>query len=298
MFHQREDVIHSQTLTFRHNGPRPIGTPCGVSAILFAVRSLLRVFVLAASVSAFLAMPAVGQEAPPAETAPQQAPAPQTPSPSIAPSGPVIVLDPGHGGTDTGARGEGGMVEKDIVLQVARMLRAELERQGFRVLMTRNDDSNPSYDDRAAAANVYHDAIFISVHVSSTGTVTTVRAYYDQFDASIPPAVVAASGKPKSQPPQATGLTVWEDAQRPYAGASHHLADLMQIEIAEHFPGSPDTSVGVAVRALRSVAAPAVAIELSSVAVPNVDSLTGMAAPLAGAIARAITASRASPGAR
>ena len=208
----------------------------------------------------------------------------------------MIVLDPAHGGTDTGARGEGGMVEKDIVLQIARLVREELERQGFRVLMTRNDDSNPSYDDRAAVANAYRDAIFISLHVSSTGTVGSARTYYDQFDAPIPSAVAAASARPQSQSPQTAGLTLWEDAQRPYAGASHHLADLTQIEVAQHFPGSPDTSTGVAVRALRSVAAPAVAIEISSVAAPNLDSLTSAAAPLAGAIARAITAYRASPG--
>lgn len=292
--------MRPQTLILRHDGSRPCGARCGVSAILFAVRNLFRVFVLAAGVSGFLGLQAAAQlatpqEAPPAEPAPQQpAPAPQEPSPPPAPTGPVIVLDPAHGGTDTGARGEGGMVEKDIVLEIARTVRAELERQGFRVVVTRNDDSNPSYDDRAAVANGYRDAIFISLHVSSTGTVGAVRVYYDQFDTRVPPAVVAASAKPQSQPPQMAGLAAWEDAQRPYAGASHHLADLMQIEVAEHFPGSPDTSAGVAVRALRSVAGPAVAIELSSVAAPSMESLTGTAGPLAGAIARAITASRAS----
>jgi N-acetylmuramoyl-L-alanine amidase len=290
--------MHSHRLIFRRNGSRPSGARCGVSAILFAVRNLLRVLAFAAGVSAFLVSQAVGrpasrQETPPAEPAPQQVPEPQAPSPSPAPSGPLVVLDPAHGGTDTGARGEGGMVEKDIVLQVARAVRAELEGQGIRVVMTRNDDSNPSYDDRAAVANAYRDAIFISLHVSSTGTVGSARTYYDQLDTPIPPAVVSASAKPQSQSPQTGGLTVWEDAQRPYAGASHHLADLVQIELAEHFQGSPDTSAGAAVRALRSVAAPAVAIELSSVAAPDLDSLTSAAAPLAGAIERAITAFRA-----
>ena len=285
--------MRCQYLVSCHNGSRPRGARCGVSAILFAVRSLLRVFVLVTVVSAFPALQAARQEGPPTESAPQQVPAPPAPSPAPAPRGPVIVLDPAHGGTDTGARGEGGMVEKDLVLQIARLVREELERQGFRVLMTRNDDSNPSYDDRSAVANAYRDAIFISLHVSSTGTVGSARTYYDQFDAPISPAIAGASAKPQS--PQTGGLTVWEDAQRPYAGASHRLADLTQIEVEQHFPGSPDTSAGIAVRALRSVAAPAVAIEISSVAAPNPDSLTSAAAPLAGAIARAITAFSASP---
>ena len=64
-----------------------------------------------------------------------------------------------------------------MVLRFARQLRAEFERQGFRVVLTRNDDSNPSYEDRAATANAYHDAIFISLHVASTGKLGTAQTY-------------------------------------------------------------------------------------------------------------------------
>ena len=88
---------------------------------------------------------------------PQSVPA-QTGSQQIAPPtpthvGPVIVLDPAHGGIDNGARGQSGVVEKDLVLLFARTARLALEREGFRVVMTRNDDSDPSFDDRAALAN-------------------------------------------------------------------------------------------------------------------------------------------------
>lgn len=246
------------------------------------------------------------QEAPPAAPPAEQVPpaTPQAPAPApVVPSGPVVVLDPAHGGTDTGARGSNA-VEKDVVLQIARTVRAELERRGFHVVLTRNDDSNPSYDDRAATANAYRDAIFISLHVSSTGTPGSVRAYYDQPDAPVPPAVVPASADAKTAvapaSPTSGGLTPWNEAQLSYEASSHHLADLVQVEIAQHFPASPDTSIGVAVRGLRSVAAPAVAIELSSIAVSDVNSLTGSAAPLAAAIGTAIQAFRApgTPGAR
>lgn len=281
-----------------------------VSDILLGVRNSLWVFALAAFGAAIFVLPTAGQatgqptgtqEAQPAQNAPQPVPIPQTPlAPPVAaaPPGPVIVLDPAHGGTDTGARGEAGLVEKDIVLQMARTVREELERRDFHVVMTRNDDSNPSYDDRAATANGFRDAIFISLHVSSTGTVGTVRAYYDQFATPFVPAVLAIGAKPVVTPPPAVGLTSWEEAQRAYVGASHHLADLTQIEIANHFASSPDTSIGVPVRALRSIAAPAIAIEISSVAAQKLESLTGLAGPLADAIARAIAASRATPGAK
>ena len=211
------------------------------------------------------------QAAPPTNPAAAQLPAP-------AHVGPVIVLDPAHGGTDTGARGAGGSVEKDVVLGFARTTRGELERQGLRVVMTRNDDSNPSYDDRAAIANAYRDAIFITIHVSSTGTFSTARAYYYRF----PSALAEGSGSSVSP------LTIWEDAQRPYVDPSHRLADAIQVQLAQRFTGSPAISTSVAVRELRSVAEPAIAVEISSVSVTDPNSLAQLAAPLAASIARGI----------
>ncbi len=215
--------------------------------------------------------------------------------------GPVVVLDPAHGGTDTGARGENGAVEKDIVLQFARAVRAELVRQGYRVVLTRDDDSNPSYDDRAAMANSYRDAIFINLHVSSTGTVGAARVYFYQFWAPLPPAATEASSNADKSAPQPVALTAapastalipWEEAQRPFVDMSHRLADQLQAQLATVFIGSPGISVGVSERGLRSVTAPAVSIEISSVAVPNAASLSSMAAPLGVAMGKGLQSFR------
>jgi len=234
------------------------------------------------------------QQAPQTTTPPAQQ-ATSAPNPSPAPVGPIIVLNPAHGGTDTGARGQNGVMEKDLVLQMGRGVKAELERQGFRVVMTRNDDSNPSYDDRAAMANAYRDAIFISLHVASTGTVGSVRTYYEQMSAPEPPsAPTANAGEKVAPPPAPSTLNSWNDAQRAYLNASHHLADLTQIVLVQRFSGSEPTPLGAAVRELRSVAAPAVAIELSSVSAADPNALANSAvAPLAEAIARAVSALRA-----
>jgi N-acetylmuramoyl-L-alanine amidase len=205
----------------------------------------------------------------------------------------MVVLDPAHGGTETGARGEAGIVEKDLVLQIARTLRAELERQGYRVVMTRSDDSNPSYDERAAMANAYRDATFISLHVSSTGKPGTVRAYYDELEAPAPSLPVATAAGAKNPAPPAPVLPLWDRAQQPYLEASHRLADLIQVQLAQSLSGSPATAAQAAVRGLRSVAAPAVAIEIASVSVSNADAVTAAAAPVAAAVARGIAASRA-----
>jgi N-acetylmuramoyl-L-alanine amidase len=270
-----------------------------ISDILCAVgKSLfLFVFVAIAFLLAFHGASPAAQQAPAAPEPAQTPPAAPTPpsatpptaQPPSAPTGPVIVLDPAHGGTDAGARGENA-VEKDVVLQLARSVRAALERQGYRVVMTRNDDSNPSYDDRAAMANTYRDAVFVSLHASSTGTAGTVRSYCMQFAAAASTAPFAAAASARPAPPVA--LVVWQEAQRPYVASSHRLADLMQGEFVQAFAGSPPYSAAVPVRALRSVTAPAVAVEISSVSAQTSDALAASGDPLGGAIARAITAFR------
>jgi len=246
---------------------------------------------------------------PPSSPAPPQAPASQVPTPIPTPPahvGPIVVLDPGHGGTDTGARGQSGAIEKDVVLQYAMVVRGELESQGFRVVLTRTDDSNPSYDDRAAIANAYRDAVFVSLHVASSGTAGTARAYYYQFGSepsgspAVTAGVTATSGTaappaaptpaPAAAAPTVPSLTVWELAQEPYEVTSHVLADALQAQLAQRFSGSPATPAGVAIRELRSVSEPAVAIEVSSVSVADPSSLQAMAAPLAVAIARGLQA--------
>jgi N-acetylmuramoyl-L-alanine amidase len=228
------------------------------------------------------------QGAPPAPGAPQQTSPEQTPPPPVH-LGPVVVIDPGHGGTDTGARGT-NLVEKEVVLQVARILRAELERAGYRVVMTRNDDSNPSYEDRAAAANAYRDPIFITLHVSSTGATGNVRAYFYQFPV---PFQATDASLLSDQPKQGFRTAIpWEEVQRPFADQSRRLANLVQIELTRRFSQSPNAPTPAAMRNLRSVAAPAVAVEISSVSVSDPIALTSLAGPLAASVARGIAAFR------
>jgi N-acetylmuramoyl-L-alanine amidase len=257
-----------------------------ISAMLCAVRNSIF------SRASFWALGCAILLLPPRPTDPPQQDEPQStvqPTP-VPPAGPVVVLDPAHGGTDTGARGEGGVAEKDIVLQMARTVREQLLLQGYRVVLTRKDDSNPSYDDRAAAANAYRDAVFVSLHVSSTGAPGTVRAYYDQFSAAIPSQPSATLG---IKPP--TGLVVWDQAQRPYLDVSRRLADFMQSQLARSFPGSSAQSTAAAVRTLRSITAPSVAIEISSISASTRDSLVGAAGPLSSAISQGVSALRQFP---
>ena len=78
----------------------------------------------------------------------------------------TIVIDPGHGGKDTGAQGKNSN-EKDIVLAVGRLLKKELEKEGFNVKMTRDKDVFIELGERANLANQWDGDLFISLHCNA-----------------------------------------------------------------------------------------------------------------------------------
>ncbi len=82
--------------------------------------------------------------------------------------GPVICLDPGHGGHDPGAIGN-GIAEKDINLDIALRLRAKLTNMGYTVVMTRDADYFVGLQDRCNIATANHALLFISIHNNSGG---------------------------------------------------------------------------------------------------------------------------------
>ncbi len=95
-------------------------------------------------------------------------PTPPQPAQPRAKSFKTIVIDPGHGGKDSGARGQRGTEEKDITLKVALKLRDLLIKQpGVRVLMTRERDEFVELEDRAKFANGQEADLFVSIHVNS-----------------------------------------------------------------------------------------------------------------------------------
>jgi N-acetylmuramoyl-L-alanine amidase len=191
----------------------------------------------------------------------------------------IVVLDPAHGGTDTGARGTGGTRESEIVLQFAMQARKALEAQGFQVVQTRLGNENPSFDDRSALTNAQTGAVFVSLHVASTGLPGTVRVYVN-------------SNLPGAR--EANGLVPWDRAQEPFLGLSQKLGDLVQGNLAQKFRGSPGTAQASAVRQLRTTAAPAIAVEISSVVIADRQDLDRMAPGVADAIARGVAAFRPS----
>jgi N-acetylmuramoyl-L-alanine amidase len=106
-----------------------------------------------------------------------------------------VVLDPGHGGHDSGAIGYSGSYEKDVNLSVAKKAAELLRAAGYEVLMTREDDRYLSLNDRVDFANSSRAAAFVSIHSNGSTNPETngteVYYYIDQDD----PVVVAQAAE-------------------------------------------------------------------------------------------------------
>ena len=185
----------------------------------------------------------------------------------------TVVIDPGHGGEDGGAKGASGIKEKDLTLAVARRLRSALEaRLGVRVLLTRDDDRNVPIDERAALANNNKADIFVSLHANSATRPTTTGAtiYRAAFDKD----TVAAETRPAQRLPTFGGglreveLVPWDLAQIRHLSQSAAFADVLVAQLKDHVPLSARATDQAPLRVLESANMPAVLIELGYLSNP------------------------------
>jgi len=116
--------------------------------------------------------------------------------------GKLVVIDPGHGGSDTGAIGPHNVMEKNVTLAISKELRNLLTNAGATVIMTRTTDKDVAYagaDDkeelatRVAIANKANADLFVSIHADSFSDLAggTTTYSYDAKDDSIAPLVQA-----------------------------------------------------------------------------------------------------------
>lgn len=212
--------------------------------------------------------PALSQSPAAAAPAPGNPPAavpPQAGSPAVAPaipSLPAVVLDAGHGGTDLGAQGKDGMLEKNLTARLAAEAQKALQATGkYRVVLTRTSDVNVGFDQRAAEANIARPVAFISFHAGELGQST--------------PRVMVYSYRPSSPLAMTTGpdphplFINWDKVQLRYMNQSNRLAQELQQDIEKTTKVASTPPMEVPMRVLQSIAAPAVAIEVGSLSPQN-----------------------------
>ena len=205
---------------------------------------------------------------------------PAAPSPPPSPTAPAepgalrtVVIDPGHGGEEVGAKGPTGTLEKDVTLSIARKLRAALANNlGLQAFLTRDRDQEIALDERAAVANNYKADLFVSIHANASriqgakGSEVYFLSYQATDDESRRMAAMEGPAFTPGTPAPATGdlaLILWDMAQAEHLEESSTLASRIQEELAE-VTGSQGRGVKQApFRVLVGAAMPAVLVEVA-----------------------------------
>ena len=169
---------------------------------------------------------------------------PARPTPTPAPqralvvtrTGPrPIVIDPGHGGDDTGAKSPDGLTEKELTLAIARRLARTLESRGHAVRLTRDGDQSRALTDRTALANRLEAPVFVSLHANAStfSSVSGAETYYMSLDSASDEAAAAtadlenrAGGSTEERSP--LDLILWDLAQAEVLNESAELALAVQ----------------------------------------------------------------------
>ena len=187
----------------------------------------------------------------------------------------TIVIDPGHGGAETGAVGPAGTTEKELALAVSRELKLLLERRlRVRVVLTRDNDAELPLETRTAIANQNKADLFISVHFNSYygRKATGAETYFLSREASDQAAAEAAAAENRAggaSPESDLELILWDLAQTYHLAESQRFATLVQEELNVTL-GLRDRGVKQApFRVLMGATMPAVLVELGFISNPS-----------------------------
>jgi N-acetylmuramoyl-L-alanine amidase len=216
-----------------------------------------------------------------------------------------VVIDAGHGGDDHGAEGTAGLLEKELVLDLAQRVAKKLRAQGLRVELTRSSDAFVALDARTEIANRAAADLFLSIHANASRapSVRGIETFFASPEASDEAAEELARAENAAFGPAAAKLSQGDPvlailgdlmAQQQLAD-SQDFARLAQREIAR---GAPARSRGVKQApfvVLMGVRMPAVLVEVGFITNPQDERALRKAAErerIAAALARAIAGFR------
>lgn len=158
----------------------------------------------------------------------------------------TVALDPGHGGTDIGAIGAGGLEEKQVVLDITRRLRDLIQaRLGLQVILTRERDVDVPHDRRTEIANNFKADVFISIHANAwRGSSAHGAETFFLSDRATDESARRTAGAENTTPggggqggAQGAGsdptlqLLLWDMAQTLHLRESEAFADIVQDEL-------------------------------------------------------------------
>ena len=187
----------------------------------------------------------------------------------------VIVIDPGHGGSESGASSEDGLLEKRVTLTLARSLRRRLlKNRGIRVVLTRDEDRTLALDERTAIANQNRADLFLSLHLNASPRTNAYGAetYYLSTEATDDDARTVAALENRSYTKDDTDdldLLLWDLAQNRHLARSSALAESIQGQM-NALVGTRDRGVRQApFRVLMGATMPAVLVEVGFISNPD-----------------------------
>lgn len=193
----------------------------------------------------------------------------------------TIVIDPGHGGLDTGAKGKFGTLEKQISLAISLKLKSFIEQNlPFRVVLTRDKDIDVSLENRSALANNNNAFLFISIHangafrkkaqgsetfflnLNASDEETRKLAYMENTSAELEQRI-------EDEDKDEIKMILWDMAQSAYIKQSSQLAEIIQEEL-NLLLGTENRGIKQApFKVLTGVACPAVLVEVAFISNPE-----------------------------
>ena len=199
----------------------------------------------------------------------------------------TIVIDPGHGGIENGAKGQFGAAEKDITLAISLKLKTIIERNfAFRVVLTRDRDIDRSLEDRAAIANNNKAYLFISIHANSSyrKNARGSETYFLSLNATDEEARRLAyleNNEPDledqiaSEEEDDIKMILWNMAQTAYLKQSSLLAESIQIQLNALLRTRNRGIKQAPFKVLTGVACPAVLVEVAFISNPEEEEQLG-----------------------
>ncbi len=194
----------------------------------------------------------------------------------------TIVIDPGHGGEDSGAVGPSGTKEKDVNLAIAKRLFNLLsKRPGVNVLLTRTDDTFVPLAERTAIANKIRADIFISIHANAASRrkAAGVETYFLSLEASDDEARRAAAfengvirlekGSADKEPADDLKAILWDLTQAENLKESSKLAEIVQERLSDTIDVEPRGVKQAPFIVLVGATMPAILVEVGFITNPE-----------------------------